>query len=230
MGSSTPLPIKVLYHLHPDLDTLDFTGPYELLSHALYASTQSSPDGPTAIFENTITAAEVQTTTHQNLTLTRHIPLNEAYAKLADYDILIIPGGGTVPVLEKNAEPISLVAAFAALPRRADGAVRTILSVCTGSIFLAQAGVLAGLTATTHYLYYDRLKEYSARHGKTEVLDVRFVVNKVDEEKGLRIITSGGVSCGLDSTLWLIGDVAGSESRDRTAKMIQYAWREGVVL
>lgn len=91
--------------------------------------------------------------------------------------------------------------------------------------------MLDGLTATTHFNHCDRLRERSARKGKTEVLETRYVVNKVDEGKGLRVITSGGVSCGLDSTLWLIGDIAGAESRDRAAKMIEYAWREeGVVL
>jgi transcriptional regulator GlxA family with amidase domain len=60
-------------------------------------------------------------------------------------------------------------------------------------------------------------------------LEESFVVNKVDG-KGLRIVTSGGVSCGMDSCLWLIEEVAGRESRERVAEIVQYAWREGVVL
>ena len=68
------------------------------------------------------------------------------------------------------------------------------------------------------------------RRGRTEVLEETFVVNRVDEERGLRIITSGGISCGLDACLWLVGEIPGRESMERVAHNVQYAWREGVVL
>lgn len=144
--------------------------------------------------------------------------------------MLVIPGGGTRGVLEGKTEPLALIKAFVDLEKREDGRVRTILSICTGSLFLAEAGALAGLTATTHPYYYDILKEICGTKGETTVGEERYVVNKVDEEKGLRIITSGGVSCGLDSCLWLIENVAGKESRERAADIIQYSWREGVVM
>lgn len=134
-------------------------------------------------------------------------------------------------MLADKAEPISLIAAFAALPKRRDGKVRTLMSICTGALFLAEAGFLDGLTATTHPVAYDKLREISARKGKTEVVELRYVVNKVDEEKGLRVMTSGGVSCGLDLSLWLIGDLVGAASREKVAEIVQYAWREeGIVL
>jgi len=136
-------PLKVLFHLHPELDTLDFVGPYEILSHATFTPKDSSSDVQKA-FQNTITAVTPQITTDQNLTLSRHIPITEVYATLADYDILIIPGGGSPGVLNGKTEPLYLIAAFAALPKRKDGRTRYILSVCTGSLFLAEAGVLDG--------------------------------------------------------------------------------------
>lgn len=134
-------------------------------------------------------------------------------------------------MLADRAEPILLIAAFAALPKLGDGKVRTLMTICTGALFAAEAGVLNGLTATTHPVGYEQLREITARKGKTDVLEVRYVVNKVDEEKGLRVITSGGISCGMDSSLWLIGDLVGTESRDKVAETLQYAQREeGIVL
>jgi len=219
--STTPL--KVLYHLHPDFDTLDLAGPLEILAGAKYASGAN-------IFSNSIAAASEFISTTQNLVVQRHIPLEEAYASLAEYDVLIIPGGGTQPIVEGEKEPIDLIRAFVNLPKREDGRTRTMLSVCTGSLLIAAAGVLDGLVATTHANYYPQLREIAATKGSTKVVEERFVVNKVNEEKGLRIITSGGVTCGLDSCLWLVGDIAGKESKDRSAHGVQYTYNEGLVL
>ncbi len=119
-----------------------------------------------------------------------------------------------------------MVNAFAALPKKKDGGIRTLLSVCTGGLFLAEAGVLAGQAATTHYLHYDKLREIAATNGETKVVEERFVVNKIDEKRGLRIITSGGVSCGIDATLWLIASILGKESKDQVARLVQYKSRE----
>ena len=222
-------PLKVLIHLHPNLDTLDFVGPLEILSDATWASTSDSDAPVSEVFHNTLTAVSEFTTSTQNLTVKRHVAITEAYATLSDYDVLIIPGGGSPAVLNGKTEPLGLIKAFAALPRREDGRTRYLLSVCTGALFLAEAGVLDGLSATTHTNYYGRLRELAGAKGDTKVLEERFVVNKVDG-KGLRVITSGGISCGLDSSLWLIEEVAGRESRERVAENSHYAWREGVVL
>lgn len=227
---ASPQPLKVLYHLHHQMDTLDFTGPLEILSHATYVATSDSDTAQSNVFHATITAVDEFTTSTQDCTIKRHVPISEAYATLADYDVLIIPGGGSPGVLNGKTEPLDLIKAFVELPKRDDGRTRYLLSVCTGSLFLAEAGVLDGLSATTHVNYYGQLEKICQSKGKTTVLEERFVVNKVDEEKGLRTITSGGVSSGLDSCLWLIGEIAGKESRESVMHNVQCAWREGVVL
>ncbi|PMD30866.1 class I glutamine amidotransferase-like protein [Hyaloscypha variabilis F] len=223
---STPTPLKVLYAVHPNHDTLDFTGPLEILSHAAYPT---SP--PTAAFTHTITSLTELTTTNQNLRFQRDIPISLAHTTLADYDVLVIPGGGSPGVLEGKTEPIHLIKAFAALPKKDDGTTRFLLSVCTGSLFLAEAGVLEDLTATTHPDYYGRLREIvKGKGGKTTVVEERFVVNGLDEEKGLRIITAGGVSSGIDAALWLVGEVVGKESKEKVEYTVQHAHRAGVVV
>jgi len=74
------------------------------------------------------------------------------------------------------------------------------------------------------------LREISAKKGNTKLSSERFVVNKRDEGTGLRVITSGGVSCGMDSALWLVEEVVGREAKERVQTLVQYASREGVVL
>jgi transcriptional regulator GlxA family with amidase domain len=226
MATTTPRRLNVLYAVHPSLDTLDLAGPLEILSHP----TRASSIPPAKVFASTITAVSEFTTTEQRLTIKRHIPISEAHAKLADFDILVIPGGGSQGVLRGKTEPLDLIKAFAALRKKQDGSIRTLMSVCTGSLFLAEAGVLDGKTATTHPNYYMQLREMVAASGKTKVVEERFVVNKTDEEMGLRIVTAGGVSSGIDAALWLIGDVVGKESMEKVAHVVQHAHRGGVVL
>ncbi|KAG4438338.1 hypothetical protein IFR05_006182 [Cadophora sp. M221] len=229
---SHPAPLKVLYAIHPNIDTLDFTGPLEVLSWASHGPISATSPHPIPVFTHTVTSLTPSTPTNQNISISRHIPISEAYDQLSTFDILIIPGGGSEGVLPGNTEPIHLIKAFAELPKKSDGGLRTILSVCTGALFLGEAGVLVGksMKATTHPLYYEKLEKVCEEKGGVEVVKERFVVNKVDEGKGLRIVTSGGVSCGLDSCMWLIGETAGRESMERAAELIQYSFREGIVL
>jgi transcriptional regulator GlxA family with amidase domain len=221
------LHFKVLFHLHDDLDALDFIGPLEMLSHA------KNPDG-SQVFVCTVVAANQVTISTQGAKFVRDIDIETAYKTLDSFDMFFVPGGAAPPVLEKGVEPLGLIKAFNELKA---GKPRTMLSVCTGSLFLASQGVLTGLTATTHWRSMDILRsivqEKEKAGGKaTKVVEDRFVVNPVDREKGLRVITSGGISCGLDATLWLIEDVVGREAREMCEKITQYRYRgdEGLVV
>lgn len=223
--ASTPKPLKVLFHLHPRLDTLDFAGPLEVLSQAIYPATRSLPT-PVRVFEPTVTAVTEQVTSGQKCIFQRHISLEEAYSRLPEFDLLVIPGGGTDGVLKAKSEPLDLIRSWCALEKE-EGRTRILLSICTGSLLLAQAGALKGLTATTHPYFYAEFREMC--EGLTTVVEERYVVNKVSE-KGLRVVTSGGVSCGLDACMWLINEVAGKQCAEEVLEVVQYSWRQGVVI
>jgi transcriptional regulator GlxA family with amidase domain len=227
MATTSAQPFKVLLAIHYKLDALDFIGPLEIFSHASFTAENGSPS--TKAFQSTITAQETITLSSQGVSFSRDIDIPEAHRRLSEFDVLVIPGGGSPGVLESKSEPLALISAFAALPRREDGRPRILLSVCTGSLFLASQGVLGGLTAVTHPNSIDQLKTLSsenAQGGKgANIVNKKFVVNQVNQS-GMRIITSGGISCGLDASLWLVEHIAGRAARERVEKHTQYEWRQ----
>lgn len=135
---------------------------------------------------------------------------------------------------------MELIKAFCALQRKKIdkndplSGERILFSVCTGSLFLATAGVLSSpkLKVTTHPRYYSVLKEILKEREKKgegeggEVVESRYVVNKVDE-KGVRVVTCGGVTSGFDGALWLVERIGGGESREWVQGIELYEGRGG---
>jgi len=201
------------------------------------------------------------------------------------WDIIVIPGGGVEGVLTANTEPMNLIKEYVKLQESDPSKERTLFSVCTGALFLAQAGVLQGLSATTHPDYYLKLEllcQEAARKGnleRTDVMEERYVVNnarfdlgekweenpfildkrpetlrrksnarkgsesyKLSKRReslvkranmrlgGLRVITSGGVTTGMDATLYLVAALVSIESAHEVARVTQFQWQKGVTV
>ncbi len=94
--------------------------------------------------------------------------------------------------------------------------VELMTSVCTGSLVLGSAGLLDGLSATTHYEEYDLLAGISP--AITVVRGVRYV------DTGA-IITSAGVQAGMDMALHVVARLLGEATARATAANIEYDWR-----
>lgn len=123
-------------------------------------------------------------------------------------DVLLVPGGG-IDAITKDPKAIEWVRARAA-------AARYVLSVCNGAFILAKAGLLDGAAATTTA---SRLDELASASPTTRVLrDRRFVDNG-------KVITSGGLSAGLDGALHLIERVYGRSRAEEIARDIEYQWQ-----
>ena len=86
----------------------------------------------------------------EGASLRAHITYEEAMKRLGEIDILVIPGGGTDKLLKTKDQPFSIIKAFTELQKKNPAKERTLMSVCTGSLILAELGVLSGLSATTH--------------------------------------------------------------------------------
>ena len=125
------------------------------------------------------------------------------FADVPAPDVLVVPGGtGTLDALadERLVDWI----------RTADATSTWTTSVCTGALLLGAAGLLDGRRATTHWAYLDRLEAYGATPASDRV---------VREGK---IITSAGVSSGIDMALTLAAEIAGADVAQAIQLRIEY--------
>ncbi|MFI6940959.1 DJ-1/PfpI family protein [Streptomyces sp. NPDC050418] len=106
------------------------------------------------------------------------------YSDVERCDVLLIPGGGSFLAMVDDAD-------FVAWVRRMHATTRFTTSVCTGSLVLGAAGLLDGLPATTHWDAVADLEAYGAVYSTERVV------------RHDRVITSAGVSSGIDMALQL---------------------------
>lgn len=141
-------------------------------------------------FTITIAADSEGVTTKQGAQIRADVSFKEAHKRLSEFDVVVVPGGSTDAVLKGKLEPLGLIKAFADLQVKNPMRERTLLSVCTGSLFLAQQGILAGLAATTHPDYIIKLENLCQSVGqrdmgeRTDVMTERYVVNNLRFDLG----------------------------------------------
>ena len=166
--------------------------------------------------------------------------MEEALTNLSEYDVLVVPGGPATAVhaqADANTAFSEIIVKFSRLSSSPGRKEKVLMSICSGSLFLGETGVLRGHMATTHWAVIDDLRYTCTTAalkmgGKsTEVVRARWVDAGCNEQ-GIRIITAGGVSCGLDASFHLINLKAGKTVAEDAAKNMDYRWRaeEGIVV
>lgn len=137
-------------------------------------------------FDCTIAGAEPKVLSDSGVTIASQVSFKEAHERLEEFDVLVILGGNSEEILKSKAEPLPLIAAFAELQKANPTRERTLLTVCTGSLFAAELGILSGLSATTHPDYmtaFENICSHSAVRDlqeRTDVIeDARYVVNNL---------------------------------------------------
>jgi putative intracellular protease/amidase len=182
--------VRIAILIFPELTALDAVGPYEVL--------QRLP-GATVTFVGERTG--MIRTDNGFLGVNVDATLDE----LTDPDVVLVPGGvGTRPLVE-NKVVLDWV-------RTAHATSRFTTSVCTGSLVLAAAGLLKGLTATTHWSALEALGGFGA------VPTQERVVEHLPE----RIITAAGVSSGIDMALRLSELLVDADAAKAMQLMIEY--------
>jgi transcriptional regulator GlxA family with amidase domain len=133
------------------------------------------------------------------------ITIDATFEERPEPDVVVFPGGvGTRP-LEHDERVLEWV-------RHAHTTTLFTTSVCTGSLVLAAAGLLDGLTATTHWSCYPELEKHGA------IPTAQRVVEHLDR----RIITAAGVSSGIDMALRLVELVVDRTAAQAAQLMIEY--------
>jgi len=183
------------------VEVLDFAGPFEVFSVARREEgsrrDSDSPCPPVLIAPHpgTVTATG-------GLKLIPDALMDQP----GPIQALVIPGGFGVRALMEDE-------GFLETLRRLMPQLEVCLSVCTGAAVLARAGMLAGRPATTHHRYLDWLAELAP--------DCRVQTDQRVVDDG-DIITSGGISAGIDAALHLLGRWEGEAVAEETADYMEY--------
>ncbi len=182
--------------LFDDVEELDAVGPWEVLA---YWTGHHPADGYAVCC---LSRDGRPVTAAKGLVLGAHHAVADAPA----LDVLLHPGGaGTRPLL-RDSEHLDWV-------REQRAAVPLMTSVCTGALVYAAAGLLHGRPATTHWRALDELRALDSS------VQVREDDRWVDDGD---MITSAGVSAGIDMALHLVARLAGRDRARQVRRAIQY--------
>ena len=197
--------LSIGIYLFDEVEVLDFAGPFEVFSTASRVARRLEPSAPPP-FEVTLVADEPRTVRAR---AGLRVVCGASFADHPPLDVLLVPGGEVSREVER-----ADVAAWIA--RTAPGTTVTA-SVCTGAFLLAKAGLLDGRRVTTHWEDLDDLRRAFPS------LRVESGAPWIDEG---RIVTSAGISAGLDMSLHLVSRLAGRALAERTARQMDYVWRQ----
>lgn len=189
-----------------EVEALDFAGPYEVFTTAARMALREAPAAaaPFEVFSVARTRHPVRA--RAGLTL---LP-DHGFTDAPTVDLLIVPGG-VVEQAQRCPDTLPWLA-------RTSAQAELTASVCTGAFLLAASGVLQAGPATTHWEdQADLARAFPA-------LEVRAGVRWLDQG---RVVTSGGISAGIDMSLHLVARLAGEALALRTARQMEFQWTRG---
>jgi len=186
-----------------EVEVLDFSGPFEVFSVANRIAARLGEEPPFNV-----------------VTVARSSPLITArggYVFQASHtfqacpaiDVLLVPGG-IVDAEYKNPEVIEWI-------KNTHEQSSLTASVCTGAFLLAKAGILTDRSATTHW---EDLDDLEARHPELTVVRDTLWVDEGD------VVTSAGISAGIEMSLHLVRRLVSEEVAHMTARQMEYNWRD----
>ncbi|MFB5562457.1 DJ-1/PfpI family protein [Bacillus cereus] len=182
--------------LFNEVEVLDFAGPFEVFS-----VTEVNGEKPFTVY--TVSENGEMITARNGL----KVQSDYSIENLPPVDILIIPGGlGARKYEMKNEIVIKWI-------RQQMKEVKLMTSVCTGALLLAKAGLLEGLKATTHWASIEKFKN--------EFQNVEVIENVKFVDEG-HIITSAGISAGINMAFHIVKNLLGVHVAEGTAKRMEY--------
>ena len=183
---------NIAFVLYPDFEELDLAGPFEV-----FGVTAKWLDKEWRVFT---VAAERSVRAVNGLTVQADYLLADA----PHADIVLAPGGAGVDAATKDHALIDYI-------RRAGEQASYVTSVCTGAFLLHKAGFLEGKRASTYWRSRDELRAL----GGVTVVDERWVHDG-------NVVTSAGVSAGIDMALYLLGVLKTPKFARTVQQLIEY--------
>ena len=186
----------IAVYLFPDVEELDAVGPWEVLA---FWTARHPEDGYRVV---TFSDDGQPVRCAKGLTVVPH----HSRADVGPIEVLVHPGGKGAHRLAEQEQHLEWV-------RRLRQEIPLLTSVCTGSLVFAAAGLLAGRAATTHWRSLDKLAALDP------TVDVRREDRFVDADD---VVTSAGISAGIDMALHLVARLSGPERARAVRRGIQY--------
>lgn len=200
--------LNVAILLFDEVEVLDFAGPYEVFTTASRMRLRAGGTAPFEVFTVARQAGPCRARAGL-VALADH-----GFADTPEIDLLIVPGGVVDAELQ---QPETLDWLRRQAPR-----CRCVASVCTGAFLLAAAGLVGSRPVTTHWEDIEALRRLQPG------LEVREGLRWIDCGA---LVTSAGISAGIDMSLHLVERFAGRELALRTARQMDVDWQElGVTL
>ena len=185
-----------------EVEVLDFCGPFEVFS---VARPEGVKDDEARLFQVFTVAEEDKTVRCRGgLLVEPHYTVENAPA----FDLIVVPGGQGTRLERHNQKLLDWIEAQ-------DKQAELTLSVCTGAFLLAERGLLDGKKAATHWGSIGFMRETYPQVKIVE--DTRYV------DEG-RIVTSAGISAGIDMSLHVVEKLHGQEVAQWTARRMEYDW------
>ena len=181
-----------------EVEVLDFCGPFEVFS----VTGKRSNLNPFHVY--TVAQTVKPILARNNLSVNPSHSLTDC----PEPDVLLVPGGYGTRTEMNNPTVIDWI-------NQGAEKAELILSGCTGALLLAKAGLLDGLSATTHHGAIDLLNEIAP---KTKVLESERIVDNG------KIILSAGISAGIDMSLYVVSRLLGEAEAEETAAYMEYDW------
>ncbi|MCU0762111.1 MAG: DJ-1/PfpI family protein [Hydrogenophaga sp.] len=198
---AAPLAVSIL--VFDGVEALDFAGPFEVFTTATRVRTRQNPELPPLFRVQSVARENTPVRARAGLRL---LPDTD-FAAAPQADLLVVPGG-----VVDRAMTCPVTRAWVASQHPG---TQITASVCTGAFVLAASGVLENGEATTHWEdQADLARQFPA-------LTVRGGVRWVDQG---HVVTSAGISAGIDMSLHLVARVGGRALAERTARQMEFEW------
>lgn len=198
-GLTAPRTVGILIYDH--VEVLDFAGPFEVFA-GIYTP-ESKP-----LFKVLTIAPENRVITCSGGLLVQPHHSLEGHPAL---DIVIIPGG-YVETVKQDRRVLDWIIGV-------EQRTEVLASVCTGAEILAEIGLLDDGPATTHWSNIERMRQ---RYARIEMLPDQRIVDRG------HMITSAGVSAGIDMALHIVARLHGAETARDAARAMEYDWAQGM--
>jgi transcriptional regulator GlxA family with amidase domain len=192
-------PRKLAILIFDDVEVLDFCGPFEVFS------VSREPETQTQLFDVYTVAEQDRPVIARN-----GLSVNPKYtfATCPTPDLFLVPGGRGTRTEINNPVIIDWITDNASH-------AELVLSVCTGALLLAKAGLLKGLSATTYHTAFE------------ELANVDNSINLCPRNRYVdngKVITSAGVSAGIDMALYVVERLHGKTQTEFTANHMEYEY------